>query len=62
MPDRSQCWGKTGYYPGARNGGAALNSVHCDNSVTGMLVINGAGGAKRGNVAPATSVEPAVAL
>jgi hypothetical protein len=43
MPDGSQCWGKGGYFPGSMNGGAELNSVivHCDNGVTGMLVING---------------------
>jgi hypothetical protein len=43
MPDGSQCWGKGGYFPGSMNGGAQLSSVivHCDNGVTGMLVING---------------------
>jgi CubicO group peptidase (beta-lactamase class C family) len=43
MPDGSKCWGKGGFFPGSMNGGAELRSVlvHCDNGVTGMLVING---------------------
>lgn len=49
LPGGSRCWGKGGYFPGGNwNGGAELNSVivHCDNGVTGMLVINGAPSAK----------------
>ncbi len=43
LPDGSQCWGKGGYFPASMNGGAELRSliIHCDNGVTGMLVING---------------------
>lgn len=43
MPDGSQCWGKNGYFPGSMNGGAELSSslVHCDNGVTGVLMLNG---------------------
>jgi CubicO group peptidase (beta-lactamase class C family) len=48
MPDGSKCWGKGGYFPGSANGGAEESSVivHCDNGVTGMLVINGTLSAK----------------
>jgi CubicO group peptidase (beta-lactamase class C family) len=42
-PDQATCWGKGGFFPGERNGGAELSSVivHCDSGVTAMLVING---------------------
>ena len=47
MPDGSKCWGKGG---SSRefDGGAEESSVivHCDNGVTGMLVINGTLSAK----------------
>jgi CubicO group peptidase (beta-lactamase class C family) len=48
LPDGSQCWGKSGYFPGSQNGGAELNSalVNCSNGLTGMVVVNGTKSAK----------------
>lgn len=43
LPDGSRCFGHGGFFPASHNGGSELSSalIHCDNEVTGVLMLNG---------------------
>jgi hypothetical protein len=47
LADGTRCYGKEGYFPPDANGGSEIKAglVHCDNEVSGMVVVNGSANA-----------------